>query len=131
MLYSCYCAAIIIAVELLQSRNHGRHTHTHTHTRTHTHTHTHTHTSTPQDAALYVREGEDNDKFYKHPQGKWSKRAYQALHSTVYHVFNLCVCTLLLFLALMEHPLVAPIVVSEGEYCVCAHQHLYLQVFVM
>ncbi len=70
------------------------------------HTHTHTHTHATQDAALYVREGEDNDKFYQHPRGKWSKRAYQALHSTVYHVFNLCVCTLLLFLALMEHPYV-------------------------
>ena len=69
---------------------------------THVHT-THTHTP-PQEAALYVREGEDNDKFYQHPRGKWSKRAYQVLHSTVYHVFNLCVCTLLLFLALMEHP---------------------------
>ena len=51
-----------------------------------------------------MREGEDNDKFYQHPRGKWSKCAYQALHSTVYHVVNLCVCTLLLLLALMEHP---------------------------
>ncbi len=67
-------------------------------------THVHTTHTPPQEAALYVREGEDNDKFYKHPKGNWSKRAYQVLHSTVYHVFNLCVCTLLLFLALMEHP---------------------------
>ncbi len=79
-----------------------------------------------------MREGEDNDKFYQHPRGKWSKRAYQVLHSTVYHVFNLCVCTLLLFLALMEHPylgeeanlpdntLVTIIKVSWGGGCVCA-----------
>ncbi len=42
------------------------------------------HTHTTQDAALYVREGEDNDMFYQHPQCKRSKRAYQALHSTVH-----------------------------------------------
>ncbi|XP_064391757.1 two pore channel protein 1-like isoform X2 [Halichondria panicea] len=57
-----------------------------------------------KDAAVYVREGEDNDKFYQHPRGTWSTRAYQVLHCTVYHVFNLGVCTVLLFLALMEHP---------------------------
>ena len=51
-----------------------------------------------------MREGEDNDVFYEHPQCKRSRRAYQVLHSTVYHVFNLCVCTLLLLLALIEHP---------------------------
>lgn len=53
-----------------------------------------------------MREGEDNDKFYQHPRGKWSKRAYNVLHSTVYHLFNLVVCVLLLLLALMEHPYV-------------------------
>ena len=59
-----------------------------------------------QEAALYVREGEDNDKFYSHPTGKWSKIAYKILHHPVFHVFDLALSVLLMLLALIEKPAV-------------------------
>ena len=57
-----------------------------------------------QEAALYVREGELNDKFYSHPTGQWSKLAYQILHHPVFHVFDLMLSILLMLLAIIEKP---------------------------
>ncbi len=57
-----------------------------------------------QEAALYVNEGEDNDKFIHHPMGKWSKMAYTILHNPVFYVADLLVSILLMALALMEKP---------------------------
>ena len=57
-----------------------------------------------QEAALYVREGELNDKFYSHPTGRWSKLAYIILHHSVFHVFDLLLSILLMLLALIEKP---------------------------
>ena len=59
-----------------------------------------------QEAALYIREGEDNDKFYSHPTGKWSKIAYKILHHPAFHVFDLALSVLLMALALIEKPAV-------------------------
>lgn len=59
-----------------------------------------------QEAALYVREGEDNDKFYCHPTGKWSKLAYKILHHPLFHAFDLALSVLLMLLALIEKPAV-------------------------
>ena len=59
-----------------------------------------------QEAALYVREGEDNDKFLSHPTGKWSKLAYKILHHPVFYVFDLLLCIMLMLLALIERPAV-------------------------
>ena len=64
--------------------------------------------TTLQEAALYVCEGEDNVMFDIHPSGKWSRRAFHILRTPAYHVFNLCVCTLLLLVALVEHPSAIP-----------------------
>jgi two pore calcium channel protein 1 len=57
-----------------------------------------------EEAALYVREGELNDKFYSHPTGQWSKLAYQILHHPVFHVFDLMLSILLMLLAIIEKP---------------------------
>lgn len=57
-----------------------------------------------QEAALYIREGEDNDKFYCHPRGKWSKVAYKILHHPIFHIFDLVLSVLLMLLALIEKP---------------------------
>ena len=57
-----------------------------------------------QEAALYVREGELNDKFYSHPTGRWSKLAYIILHHSVFHVFDLLLSIFLMLLALIEKP---------------------------
>jgi hypothetical protein len=59
-----------------------------------------------EEAALYIREGEDNDKFYSHPTGKWSKIAYKILHHPAFHVFDLALSVLLMALALIEKPAV-------------------------
>jgi two pore calcium channel protein 1 len=57
-----------------------------------------------EEAALFIREGEDNHKFYSHPTGKWSMIAYKILHHPVYHVFHLALSALLMALALLEKP---------------------------
>ena len=88
------------------------HTRTHTHMHTHTYIHTHTHT---QEAALYVREGEDNDKFFHHPTGKWSKLAYSILHHPVFYVTDLVTCVLLMLLILIEKPDASVFSVKKGD----------------
>ena len=65
-----------------------------------------THMYTPQEAALYVQEGEDNTKFYQHPNSYWSKLASGALHYPAYHILHLIVAVLLLLLAMAEFPTV-------------------------
>ena len=59
-----------------------------------------------QEAALYVQEGEDDAKFYQHPNSYWSKQAYGALHYPAYHILHLTVAVLLLLLAMAEFPAV-------------------------
>jgi two pore calcium channel protein 1 len=59
-----------------------------------------------EEATLYVREGELNDKFYSHPTGRWSKLAYKILHHPVFHIFDLTLSVLLMLLALIEKPAV-------------------------
>eukprot|EP00731_Ephydatia_muelleri_P023032 Em0015g615a len=57
-----------------------------------------------EEAAIYVKEGEDNDKFYSHPNDKRSKLAYAILHHHGYNLVCLLVCVGLLFLTLFEEP---------------------------
>ena len=57
-----------------------------------------------QEAAIYVREGEDNDKFFNHPEGRWSKLAFFILHHPAYYITHLLLTTLLMLLALLETP---------------------------
>ncbi len=59
-----------------------------------------------QEAALYAREGEDNAKFYQHPNSKWSKFAYDTLHHFSYHILHLVISILLMALAFAESPAV-------------------------
>lgn len=69
-----------------------------------------------QEAALYVREGEDNDKFFHHPTGKYSKLAYTILHHPVFYVTDLVTCVLLMLLILIEKPETSVIpVMSDSE----------------
>ena len=57
-----------------------------------------------QEAAIYIHEGEDNDKFVYHPVGKWSKLAYTILHNPIFYIIDLLVSILLMLLALIEKP---------------------------
>ena len=58
-----------------------------------------------QEAAIFVKEGKDNEKFNHHPQGRWSKLAFKILHHPAYYTTHLIVTVLLILLALAEnHP---------------------------
>lgn len=57
-----------------------------------------------QEAAIFVREGEDNAKFFHHPKGRWSKLAFFILHHPAYYITHLALTTLLMLLALLETP---------------------------
>ena len=57
-----------------------------------------------QDAALYVREGEDNEKFASHPNGWFSKKAYHIVHNPLFYTIDFIATVLLLLLALIEDP---------------------------
>lgn len=59
-----------------------------------------------QEAALYVQEGEDDAKFYQHPNSKYSKLAYDIVHYPLYHILHLVVAVLLMLLAFAETPAV-------------------------
>ena len=65
-----------------------------------------THMYTPQEAALYVQEGENNTKFDQRPNSYLSKLAYGALHYPAYHILHLIIAVLLLLLAMAEFPAV-------------------------
>ena len=55
-----------------------------------------------------MQEGEDNDNFTDiHPQNAWSRKAFWTLHRLTYRIFHLCVCILILLLALIEEPSLA------------------------
>ena len=55
-----------------------------------------------QEAAIYVKEGEDNEKFNHHPKGRWSKIAFKVLHHPAYYITHLIITILLMLLALSE-----------------------------
>ena len=48
-------------------------------------------------------EGEDNEKFIRHPRGRWSKRAFEVLHHPGYYITHLVVTILLMALVLAEN----------------------------
>ena len=57
-----------------------------------------------QEAAIFVREGEDNAKFFHHPKDRWSKLAFFILHHPAYYITHLILTILLMLLALLETP---------------------------
>lgn len=70
-----------------------------------------------QEAAIYLQEGENNDKFTTHPSSQSSLPAYLITHNKWMYILDLCASLLLLFLAVMEPPAVpfcrAPVWVSQ------------------
>ena len=57
-----------------------------------------------QEAALYVREGKDNEKFASHPNGRFSKMAYDIVHNRVFIIVDFIATVCLMLLALIEDP---------------------------
>ena len=51
-----------------------------------------------------MQEGIDNDKFASHPNGVYSKIAFNIVHNPIFYITELVVCCLLLALAAIEEP---------------------------
>ncbi|XP_072443460.1 two pore channel protein 1 isoform X2 [Chiloscyllium punctatum] len=59
-----------------------------------------------QEAAIYLQEGENNDKFFTHPKDQRALAAYLFVHNHVFYVMELISGVLLLILSLCEAPAV-------------------------
>ena len=58
------------------------------------------------EAAIYIQEGENNDKFTTHPKSQESLPAYLLAHNTLFYLLDLVAALMLLSLALIERPAV-------------------------
>ncbi|XP_075754325.1 two pore channel protein 1 isoform X2 [Pelodiscus sinensis] len=59
-----------------------------------------------QEAAIYLQEGENNDKFFTHPKNAKSLAAYLFVHNHLFYLMELTPALLLLLLSLCEAPAV-------------------------
>ncbi|XP_016012977.2 two pore calcium channel protein 1 isoform X3 [Rousettus aegyptiacus] len=59
-----------------------------------------------QEAAIYLQEGEDNDKFFTHPKSARALAAYLFAHNHLFYLMELSTALLLLLLTLCEAPAV-------------------------
>ena len=58
------------------------------------------------EAAIFLEEGENNDKFDSHPGDKSALPAYMITHNHWFYTLDLCAASILLLLALLEPPAV-------------------------
>jgi hypothetical protein len=67
-----------------------------------------------QEAAIFLQEGQDNDKFYAHPKNQNALPAYFIAHNKVFYAIDFIAAMMLLSLSLLEKPAVitVPIAVS-------------------
>nr|XP_033811745.1 two pore calcium channel protein 1 isoform X2 [Geotrypetes seraphini] len=61
---------------------------------------------TYQEAAIYLQEGDNNDKFFTHPKNAKALAAYLFVHNHLFYLMELMTSLLLLFLSLCEAPAV-------------------------
>ena len=66
------------------------------------------------EAAIYLEEGYNNDKFDYHPKSRSSLPAYLVVHNTWFYLLDLFATLLLLSLAFFEKPAVDGLRVKEG-----------------
>uniref|UniRef100_A0A4W4E048 Voltage-dependent calcium channel protein TPC1 n=1 Tax=Electrophorus electricus TaxID=8005 RepID=A0A4W4E048_ELEEL len=59
-----------------------------------------------QEAAIYLQEGENNDKFYTHPRSALALSAYLFVHNHLFYLMELLTGVLLMILSLAEAPAV-------------------------
>ncbi|XP_019852736.1 PREDICTED: two pore calcium channel protein 1-like isoform X2 [Amphimedon queenslandica] len=79
-----------------------------------------------EEAALFAKEGEDNNKFASHPNGKYSKVAYHLVHHPVVYMIDFIASCLLLGLAVIEHPSLIPYPANEEHKIIAVHTCLEL-----
>lgn len=66
-----------------------------------------------QEAAIYLQEGENNNRFDTHPSNQSALPAYLIVHNTYFFLIDLAASILLMSLALIESPAVPVIEVDE------------------
>ncbi|XP_053558136.1 two pore channel protein 1 isoform X2 [Bombina bombina] len=59
-----------------------------------------------QEAAIYLQEGKNNDKFYTHPRNPKALSAYLFAHNHPFYILEICTALLLMLLSLCETPAV-------------------------
>ncbi|XP_065919465.1 two pore channel protein 1-like isoform X2 [Dysidea avara] len=57
-----------------------------------------------QEAAIYLREGKENEKLYYHPSSPTSYWAYMVLHNPIYYIAEFAASLMLMLLAFLEEP---------------------------
>ena len=67
-----------------------------------------------QEAAIYLQEGEDNDKFYTHPRNHDALPAYEIAHNKWFYLLDMAAALLVLSLAAFERPAVNAIQLPVG-----------------
>lgn len=72
-----------------------------------------------QEAAIYLQEGENNDKFYTHPRSHDALPAYQIAHNRLFHTLDLCAAILIMLLAACERPAVDFLKLPVGVSVTC------------
>nr|KAI8738376.1 two pore calcium channel protein 1-like [Biomphalaria glabrata] len=60
-----------------------------------------------QEAAIYLQEGQNNDKFYTHPQSHEALPAYQVAHNHWFYMLDMFAALVVMLLAASERPAVA------------------------
>ena len=82
-----------------------------------------------QEAAIFLQEGFENDRFEAHPTDASGMQAYRFVHSPAFHVLDLVAAILLMLLALVEEPAVGglemPIQVKIIRWSCCARQSMW------
>ncbi|KAJ8044123.1 Two pore calcium channel protein 1 [Holothuria leucospilota] len=66
-----------------------------------------------QEAAIFLQEGEDNNRFDTHPRNQSALPAYLIIHNTYFYLIDLASSILLMSLALIEKPAVPVIEADE------------------
>ncbi|XP_005089220.2 two pore calcium channel protein 1 [Aplysia californica] len=67
-----------------------------------------------QEAAIYLEEGRNNDKFYTHPQSHDALPAYQVAHNPWFYTLDLFAAVVVMLLAACEKPAVASLEMPVG-----------------
>ena len=70
-----------------------------------------------QEAAIYLHEGENNDKYITHPRNHAALPAYELAHNHYVYAMDLLAALLVLALAACERPAVDEILLPVGVGC--------------
>lgn len=76
-----------------------------------------------QEAAIFLQEGENNDKYRTHPASHEALPAYQIAHNKWFYLLDLMAAILILFLAGCEKPAVPWLRLDVGVSTSCGNKY--------